>query len=556
MVATINVGYNNGITVTVTDPVTNTTSNLLYSDIYTGNDCYNNNPHVHADPSINAINPAFQKEMRYLDSKKDLLGLKGFDPVIKSAYNLTGDIPYSRLQQYKQNIISCHSQFIETKSWAKTTTRTSLEVDLIALNTTNENSDVYLFRESSMDLSEDIVDANNRKITPKDMACFSNTILDPLKRSFLHPNAEHFPDVGVLLNFDNTFLADFLGFHKCSNVSSILTKKVHKSIKNEDRYIYDYSYNISYSPPIVEINGIIIYPNNLDNQRDENYHTNHQSIINKYVIGNETKKLIIQSTNSKNTDTENKQHVVQIKEMGDVLQVFTMLVWMMYTNFVFQASLDNFKKTFLMTTIDGIVFILCIMFKLPCIVYEFKDDDVIIDINHDITKKKPNNGRTRYLQRYRPAVLSDEEKKHLILTEILNHNNKIKSRIEIEVKNSINGVFISKTENVYLPHTFLDKLINIIDYLNYCATEIVNDNNISNLRAYDGNIRYTTNNENNIEMGNDVTTNDTTTNDTTTNVTANDVITSDNATATTTTRTTAGTTTTTIATMISFDTLI
>jgi hypothetical protein len=454
---TIDVGYDdiNGITVTIN----NSTTPLYYNDIYS------NNP----DPNINAKSRDFQQKMRYLDSKKDLLGLGGFNRVILDAYglNLNDEPPYVDLKRYKESIIQQHAEFIETKSWAKTKIRASLEVDLIAID--EVNNEVYLFRESSMDLSEDIVDASNVKITSddlKDMACFSNTILDPLKRSFLYSNAKHFPEAGTSLVFNQSFIDGFLRFVNCTYVSSTLTRETHARVNNEDRYTYNYNYNISYSnggSNGTQIYGSIIYPNNLNNPNDPNYNINNSSIINKYVIGNENKRLTIQSNNAPNGDRNYKEHIVQIKEMGDVLQVFTMLVWMIYkkNEIGIGATLDTLKKTFLMTTIDAIVFILCIMFRLPCIVYEFKEES-----DQDI--KKPNSGRTRYLQRYRPVELTLIEKKNLIITEITNHNDKIKQIIQ-NMLNFDYIVYISQTYAIKINPDLLKQLIRIIDYLNYCV---------------------------------------------------------------------------------------
>ena len=249
----IDVGYsNNEITVSVN----NATPPLSYSDMYNGAN------------GIDTNSPVFQQKMRYLDSKKDLLGLGGFNDVILKAYglNLNNEPPYVDLKRYKVSIIQEHAQFIETKSWAKTKIRNSLEVDLIALN-----SDVYLFRESSMDLTDDIVDANNNKIIPKDIACFSNTILDPLKRSFLTSNALHFPRLGTPLVFNQSFIDGFLRFVNCTNVSSTL---ISETALRENRYTYNYEYDISYLDG-TNISGNISYPNNSNDQ---------SKIINKYVI--------------------------------------------------------------------------------------------------------------------------------------------------------------------------------------------------------------------------------------------------------------------------------
>ena len=496
---TIDVGYdnNNGITVTI-----NNATPLYYSDIYS------NNP----DPNINAKSPVFQQLMRYLDSKKDLLGLGGFNDVILSTYGLSREPSYSLLKTYKESIIREHVSSIETKSWAKTKIRASLEVDLIAID--EANNEVYIFRESSMDLSDDIVDANNNKIVPKDIACFSNTILDPLKRSFLTSNALHFPQVRTPLVFNQSFIDGFLKFINCRNVSSTLITETALRINGEDRYTYNYDYNISYSnggSNGTQISGVISYPNNNDQS----------NIINKYVIGNENKRLTIQSNNAPNGDRNYKEHIVQIKEMGDVLQVFTMLVWMIYTTNDITATLRDFKKTVLMTTIDAIVFILCIMFRLPCIVYEFKEES-----DQDI--KKPNNGRTRYLQRYRPVELTFGEKKNLILADILNHNNKIIEIID-DVLQQNQRVFISKSESIYLNPDFLNQLKNIIEYLNRCAQFIV-ANNLLDVNSFPGSI-FTNNTDNTDNSGdntdlsspvNEIVTNVIDTNDVTSNAVSSD----------------------------------
>jgi len=516
MVATINVGYNptNIITVTVTDDEGNISNPLLYDDIYTKNDSH---------PPIAAKDPRFQQKMRYLDSKKDLLGLGGFNSVIGTAYGYdepsSPPLPiYNELDTIKKIIIVSEKNNIETKSWAKTKIHTSLEVDLISIYSqlqTREllaqaqlaqaqaqaqaeqaqaqienltelkteaaallETDVYLFRESSNDLTDDIVDENKNKKKPKEITNFSNTILDPFKRSFLSSNAKHFPEQTITLKFDESFLDGFLYFKNCTEVSSKL-KSREPSSNTEIKCNYTYDYYIHYSDGTAvngtavngtTIVGEILYPNNDDPL----------NVINQYVIGNETKRLQIKST-SNNGDTAFKKHIIHLKEMGDLLQIFTMLVWMMIkannissgNEYKYNIILDILKNSFLMTTGDSIVFILCIMFRLPCLLLEFKDES---DPNSPVPLK--NNGRTRYFQRYRPANLSLYEKKQLILKDILNHNNKIIVLINnINIINDNKKVYISKSENpIYLDNDFLHELVRIIEYLNNCASDVVNSN--------------------------------------------------------------------------------
>lgn len=390
--------------------------------------------------------PNIQKKLRYLDSKKDLLGLTGFDDVIKRAYGIptTDNTQYSELKKIKNTYIqeSYNNGSIVTKSWAKTKTRDSLNIQLKKHN----NEKTYMFREVGLNLKDDIIDDTGNKIIPIDISCFSNTILDPFIRSFKYSSTEHFPEINQELIFDKSFL-NFLGFLKCNTVSSKLFNQV--SLPN-DLVVYNYEYLIGYDEWLkIPIQGTIMYPN------DPNKSNQGANPIEKYVIGNENKKSIVSSFTGKSNNY--KELIVQIKEMGDVLQVYSMLAWMKTNN------IDS--KSFFMSSNDSIVFLMCITLGLPCILLEFKDENEDIPSPAIPVGEKKLNGRTRYFQRFMPANFTLEEKIDQLKNEIINSNNKIKNIIKFLMDNK-NQVFISKTESIIIAPDFLNKIIGLIDVIN------------------------------------------------------------------------------------------
>jgi len=386
-----------------------------------------------------------QKNLRYLDSKKDLLGSSNLDDVISHAYGFkTRETPpaYSMLSVIKKAYVNhvASQGFIETKSWAKSKARASLEIKLGA----NEKES-FVFRESGMNLNEDITNGCT------DMACFSNTILDPFVRSFA-TDAVHFPDLGQSLEFDQSFLDYFLKFDKCKKLLSTLLTKGSQTKGNEELATYNYSYEIEYYPE-EKIEGEIFYPGR----------TPRDTPLNEYVIGNENKNAFLQQVQKKSEVGPKKDIVIQIKEMGDVLQVFTMLAWYRCKNKVLDNNRNPTKKNFVMTTIDSIVFLLSIMIQMPCIVYEFKNEEMESDHPKSSAKQKEEKGRTRYLQRYLPQNFTDMEKITQTAVEIINFNDKVKGIINL-IKNN-QDVYISKTTEIKIKNDFLEYLISVIDFL-------------------------------------------------------------------------------------------
>jgi hypothetical protein len=361
-----------------------------------------------------------------------------------------------------------------------------------------------------MNLNDDIIGGCT------DMACFSNTILDPFVRSFTL-NTVHFPPKDVSLVFDGSFLEKLLKFVDCKMVKSTLvmtnvsdqtipvseesypmseseaeaeedvitvpslsrpdskrersssgsdsensnadstSKPVPKKIRDgmkggkreSDYATYKYDYEIIYEG-VSPIKDSINYPKT-SNQAE--------SALDKYVIGNENKNAFLQTLSKSSRGGEmDKKIIIQVKEMGDVLQVFTMLAW-----YVYYSNNDAYKKNFVMTTIDSIVFLLCIMFQLPCIVYEFKNEEDDEENPKPSSKQKGEKGRTRYLQRYTPKPFTAEDKINQTIDEIEIFNKKLISLLSNI--NSDTSIYISKSSQIKIKQEFLDYVKSLIEFL-------------------------------------------------------------------------------------------
>jgi hypothetical protein len=436
-----------------------------------------------------------QQELRYLDSKKDLLGGTGMDDVVANAYGMKqNQLPsYNKLNQIKKAYTKqiLDDNMIETKSWAKTDMRDSLDIKL------GSEGDSYVFRESGYNINEDIAGGCI------DMACFSNTILDPFVRSFSR-DTQHFPPKNVSLIFDESFVNGLLKFVGCKLVKSILTSSnlsikrqredsesdgaqdeelsisvpsdkprlIKRGRKNDEASVggakgdanFNYYYEISYENNI-NITGNITYPKSISEQ----------TALNRYVIGNENKNAFLQTLSGKSkSDTDQKKIIIQVKEMGDVLQVFSMLAWFLCN------SKD--KKQFVMTTIDSIVFLLCIMFRLPCIVYEFKNEEPDENNPKKASKQKEEKGRTRYLLRYLPISFSNEDKIRQTIYEITTSNKKISTLISRIIDNNLE-VYISKSYPIKVDTAFLNYIKYIIDLLTISVEHLLDETDNSAIRA-------------------------------------------------------------------------
>jgi len=175
------------------------------------------------------------------------------------------------------------------------------------------------------------------------------------------------------------------------------------------------------------------------------------------------------------SDELKKKIIIQVKEMGDVLQVFTMLAW-----YVCKSNNEEFKKNFVMTTIDSIVFLLCIMFQLPCIVYEFKNEEDDEENTKSSAKQKEEKGRTRYLQRYTPKVFTVQDKINQTIEEIEIFNKNIESLL-LKI-DSNTPIYISKTTVIKIKQEFLDYIKSIINFLTISANHLISKNSVNDYK--------------------------------------------------------------------------
>lgn len=376
-----------------------------------------------------------QKELRYLDSMKDIK-IGGFSNVIKSAYGIINPILNwsNNLNSYKKSVFDRVKKHVEYKSWLKTPSRDSLMISLGP-----KSAKRRIFRESGKDLFEDFTD-NTGDIG--EVSCFPNTINDSFFRSFTTDRTkEHFPPLRTPMIFDKTIMETFLKFKKCDKYeATCMSDTTTTYIGNKKQYTYNY--DIQYNS--FHITGQASYP--MPITQDKDIHK-----IEHYVIGNENKKMIFKKSSSnpdalKSAGLNEKELFVHLKEMGDVMQVIAMMAWMMYYN------VNDARNTFTMTTGDSIVYLLCILLHLPCILLEFEKSD----------GDKP---RSRSLMRYLPIALSVEQRADAVKSDIESFNNKILDIIQ-NIKASGYVVYISKSEYVIISEDFLNTVSNKITELN------------------------------------------------------------------------------------------
>lgn len=387
-----------------------------------------------------------QQLLRYCDSMKDIkTSGSGVTDIISKAFGIKS-IPggwKSQLDGLKKRIIEQEKGFgnITEKSWLKTKERESLMISLGP-----DRGERCVFRESGKNLYFDFTDSD----TVIEVSCFPNTINDSFFRSFINGRTEHFPPVDKTLQFDGSVMNDFLHFKNCINYQSECTREGNNS---SGQKTYEYKYSIDYQIPTtiqtpyfsIGQTGTspVSYPMPIHHNTDIHH-------IGHYVIGNENKKNTFQLTSKKDpgftsSGLTEKQLFVHLKEMGDVMQVMAMLAWMLEKDKVEE------RHTFVMTTGDSVVFLLCILLKLPCILLEFE------------TSKGDGKPRSRCLQRYLPVPLSVEDRVLAVKSEILTSNENL-----IGIISNINDtpVFTSATNTVNLTPLFLNNIIYKIKEIN------------------------------------------------------------------------------------------
>lgn len=256
-----------------------------------------------------------QRDLRILDCMKDA----------KIDTNISNNVPgifgfgygmfhtFEKLHELEDKFINCFQNKIKKFAWTKVSKDSNLEPKF---------SQRIIFKESGLDAEYFVT-------TPIFCGNFANEIIDPAGRSLIRSGESDivFPANGVALNVSNSFLSLF-GLPECNSINA--------TRNGNNRYTYT-----------ININGISPNINNAT--------TNIQGQNVLWFAGNSVKNGFINNTQSLSTDI--KKAIFICKELGDLLQVLIMLVWV----------LSNEGKQYSMVTCDKVVLLMCMLLNLNCI---------------------------------------------------------------------------------------------------------------------------------------------------------------------------------------------
>jgi hypothetical protein len=436
MTSEINISYNNN-NITTTVPGVETPIVTIMPNTFT----YNNN---YSGSKLQYI-------LRKLDCLKDAKegdGIKDKSVIMSTLFPDLPNIPDDLLKDLKTNLINENKDRIDNDSWLKSSS-----------STVNYDYIKNVFYETGLGPEEYIVDFKNPTIKPFSMiGSFPSEIGDPGSRK---PEKfdERFPKIGTKLLFSETFM-DYFGFGPNTIYSATLLK--------DDNKIGTYQYSIDLGTAFInqkqniinvdEINpkneGELVVnrfssttnfnPTDTFQSCDKTFPLLNKVTGNEYFKGNNYKNALINDLyyrNSKTNMPEIKRYIFA-KEMGDVMQVLLMMVWQ-----IVQQTPN--KKNYCMTTLDSIVFILCIILEQPCL------------YTNNSNKGLAAEDKCYRIQYYYPAVITSEER---MRTRFQQKYNEIYFN-NLKIKNFYNRIFIEKI--IYIGNyavNFEYKKENIIKY--------------------------------------------------------------------------------------------
>jgi hypothetical protein len=284
---------------------------------------------------------AEQKHLRALDCIKD----GSVDPKI----NGVKDVVYNNFNEFNNNVVDTEliqQNFSLTELEEKFTEKNLSRIKKYSWVKLSKDSNLspiieqrIIFKESGLDSSRFIKD-------PIFCVNFANEIIDPAGRSPRATGDIIFPENNTTLILDESFLSLF-GFYNCS------VKATRKSDKK-----YNYIIKIDEIEITGTENGNMTTFNNKSIKKNEKK-------INQWFEGNRVKNQIINTlidTNNKQINNQiRKQRIktfLNVKEMGDVLQVLIMLIWKNY---------NNNNQMYSISTCDKVVCLLCMILNLNCI---------------------------------------------------------------------------------------------------------------------------------------------------------------------------------------------
>ena len=235
-------------------------------------------------------------------------------------------------------------------------------------------------------------------------------VIDPLRRTYQNTTGvQYFPEIGSKIVFTPR-LFDYFGLDHC---------------QLDDRRIAtgDHKYTLQIGEG---------YTLTQDNNRRKNNNNNNKTI--SWYAGNKTKNKYFNEHPTGHDDV--KKALLNVKELGDVLQVLYML-----------ANVHiNKSQTHTMVTGDQVVFALCTQLNLDCILYYYTSN-----LNHQILHFKSAGG-------VNPIQAHFEKTKNDILSV---NQGIIDSILEILLNEHINiySTKVNFSENFRLPPKFLKDII-------------------------------------------------------------------------------------------------
>jgi hypothetical protein len=196
------------------------------------------------------------------------------------------------------------------------------------------------------------------------------------------------------LKFDASFMYDLVGF--LSNTTWEATQTSEFDRNNSNNTKYSFSINVGSN---VGSNGDIVRGVNVTNSNiaKTSFHGGGGGY---YFQGNPTKNKIINNSINKNvTNIPEILRYMIIKEMGDMMQVYVMLVWFYLE---IQNNPQMTKDKFVMSTTDLVVMNTCQLFKMPCLYTNQGKDTSLLseqektDLKNMLEKKMDNKGTQIY----------------------------------------------------------------------------------------------------------------------------------------------------------------
>lgn len=263
----------------------------------------------------------FQRKVRILDMMKD--GKTNTpsvpQPTICQLMNADPCFTYDDLHTIEHNMATYFTHRIKKTTWLSSNEMAS---KLIKLTTRKA------YKESG-------ISPENVILEPQYQSNIASEIIDPFKRTYKpSTTVVRFPSNGVSFDLDQTFL-DFFGFSECTLQSTRTGNAAHT---------YTIGLGLDATGHIFTIGAAA-----------------DKAPINKWnwFEGNSAKNKFIMNPSA---DDVVKRALLNVKEMGDVLQVLIM--------FITKAIYPDGKHT--MVTCDNVVYILCMQLGLDCIWYYHK----------------------------------------------------------------------------------------------------------------------------------------------------------------------------------------